>query len=203
MGVHACQHVSVSLIEVVRLYSRTNTIHFLLDPIVHIDLRFQCTCHFRHNTNDNLYLRHIRRIDVIVRYIFDESSVALQELEWHIFAVIFLLAAGYTFLIDDHVRVDVFYTRYSEKKKAVTNLIGSLLFLIPFCVVGILSSLNFVEFSFKVKEMSPDAGGLPARYILKSFIPISFFLILLQGIAIVFKSIIQLNGLNSKKGLQQ
>ena len=91
--------------------------------------------------------------DVIIRYIFDESSVALQELEWHIFAVIFLLAAGYTFLIDDHVRVDVFYTRYSEKKKAVTNLIGSLLFLIPFCVVGILSSLNFVEFSFKVKEI--------------------------------------------------
>jgi TRAP-type mannitol/chloroaromatic compound transport system permease small subunit len=140
--------------------------------------------------------------DVIVRYIFDESSVALQELEWHIFAVIFLLAAGYTFLIDDHVRVDVFYTRFSEKKKAVTNLIGSLFFLIPFCIVGILSSLNFVEFSFKVREMSPDAGGLPARYILKSFIPISFFLVLLQGIAIVFKSIIKLKDFNSEKGLR-
>ncbi len=141
--------------------------------------------------------------DVIVRYIFDESSVALQELEWHIFAVIFLLAAGYTFLIDDHVRVDVFYTRYTEKKKSITNLIGSLFFLIPFCVVGILSSLNFVEFSFSVREMSPDAGGLPARYILKSFIPISFFLLLLQGIAIAFKSILKLKDLNSMKGLQQ
>jgi TRAP-type mannitol/chloroaromatic compound transport system permease small subunit len=141
--------------------------------------------------------------DVIVRYVFDESSVALQELEWHIFAVIFLLAAGYTFLIDDHVRVDVFYTRYSEKKKAVTNLIGSLFFLIPFCIVGILSSLNFVEFSFRVKEISPDAGGLPARYILKSFIPISFLLLLLQGIAIVFKSIIKLKLSKSEKGLHQ
>lgn len=141
--------------------------------------------------------------DVIVRYIFDESSVALQELEWHIFAVIFLLAAGYTFLIDDHVRVDVFYTRYSVKKKSITNLIGSLFFLIPFCVVGILSSLNFVEFSFSVREMSPDAGGLPARYILKSFIPISFFLLFLQGIATAFKSVLKLKDLNSEKGLRQ
>ena len=141
--------------------------------------------------------------DVIVRYIFNESSVALQELEWHIFAVIFLLAAGYTFLIDDHVRVDVFYTRYSEKKKAITNLIGSLFFLIPFCVVGILSSLNFVEFSFNVRETSPDAGGLPARYILKAFIPLSFFILLLQGIAIIFKSIIKLKVSNSEKGFQQ
>ncbi len=141
--------------------------------------------------------------DVIIRYIFDSSSVALQELEWHLFAVIFLLAAGYTFLIDDHVRVDVFYTRYSEKNKAITNLIGSLLFLIPFCVVGILASFNFVEFSFNVSEVSPDAGGLPARYILKAFIPISFFLLLLQGIAIVFKSFLKLRNVNSEKGLQQ
>jgi TRAP-type mannitol/chloroaromatic compound transport system permease small subunit len=140
--------------------------------------------------------------DVIVRYIFDSSSVALQELEWHIFAVIFLLAAGYTFLIDDHVRVDVFYTRYSKKKKALTNLLGSLLFLIPFCVVGILSSLNFVGFSFNVKEISPDAGGLPARYILKAFIPLSFFILLLQGFAVVFKSILKLKTGKTVKGLQ-
>jgi TRAP-type mannitol/chloroaromatic compound transport system permease small subunit len=140
--------------------------------------------------------------DVIVRYIFDSSSVALQELEWHLFAVIFLLAAGYTFLIDDHVRVDVFYTRYSERNKAITNLIGSLIFLIPFCIVGILSSLNFVEFSFRVKETSPDAGGLPARYILKSFIPLSLFILLLQGFAIVFRSILKLKTGKTAKGLQ-
>jgi TRAP-type mannitol/chloroaromatic compound transport system permease small subunit len=125
--------------------------------------------------------------DVIVRYIF---------------AVIFLLAAGYTFLMDDHVRVDVFYTRYSEKKKAITDLLGSLFFLIPFCVVGILSSLNFVEFSFKVQETSPDAGGLPARYILKSFIPIAFFILILQGIAVIFKSILKLKTDKPVKGLQ-
>jgi len=137
--------------------------------------------------------------DVVVRYLFDESSVALQELEWHIFALIFLLAAGYTFMADDHVRVDIFYTRFSEKKKAVIDLFGSLFFLIPFCIVGILSSLNFVEFSFSVKETSPDAGGLPARYILKSVIPISFFIILLQGIVVLLKSYLKLSGRDHKE----
>ncbi|MBT8381382.1 MAG: TRAP transporter small permease subunit [Ignavibacteriaceae bacterium] len=135
--------------------------------------------------------------DVIVRYLFQSSSVAMQELEWHLFAIIFLLSAGYTLKIDDHVRVDVFYSRFSEKKQAWINLLGTLFFLIPFCVILIISSENFVLISFKVGETSPDAGGLPARYILKAFIPISFFFLLLQGIALAFKSIIKIS--NSKK----
>jgi TRAP-type mannitol/chloroaromatic compound transport system permease small subunit len=135
--------------------------------------------------------------DVIVRYLFQSSSVAMQELEWHLFAIIFLLSAGYTLKIDDHVRVDVFYSRFSEKKQAWINLFGTLFFLIPFCIILIISSENFVLISFKVGETSPDAGGLPARYILKAFIPISFFFLLLQGIAIAFKSIIKIS--ESKK----
>ena len=130
--------------------------------------------------------------DVIVRYLFKSSSVAMQELEWHLFAIIFLLSAGYTLKIDEHVRVDVFYSRFSAKKQAWINLLGSLFFLIPFCVILIVSSENFVLISFEVGETSPDAGGLPARYILKAFIPVSFFFLLLQGIAIVFKSIINI-----------
>ena len=140
--------------------------------------------------------------DVIVRYLFQSSSVAMQELEWHLFAIIFLLSAGYTLKIDDHVRVDVFYSRFSEKKQAWINLLGTLFFLIPFCVLLIISSENFVLISFKVGETSPDAGGLPARYILKALIPISFFFLLLQGIALAFKSIIKISSskkLNAKK----
>jgi len=135
--------------------------------------------------------------DVIVRYLFQTSSVAMQELEWHLFAIIFLLSAGYTLKIDDHVRVDVFYSRFSVKKQAWINLLGSLFFLIPFCVILIVASENFVLISFGVGETSPDAGGLPARYILKAFIPVSFFFLLLQGIAILFKSIIKIK--DSKK----
>ncbi|MGD8306251.1 MAG: TRAP transporter small permease subunit, partial [Ignavibacteria bacterium] len=130
--------------------------------------------------------------DVIVRYLFEKSSVGLQELEWHIFALIFLLAAAYTLEIDEHVRVDVFFTRFSVKKKAWVDFIGSVIFLIPFCIIVILSSYEFIEISVRVGETSPDAGGLPARYILKSVIPISFFLMLLQGIALAFKSLIKI-----------
>lgn len=130
--------------------------------------------------------------DVFVRYFIGESSVGLQELEWHIFALIFLLSAAYTLKIDEHVRVDVFYTRFSLKRKAIINLLGSVLFLIPFCIMVIISSEDFVKISFRVNETSPDAGGLPVRYILKAAIPISFFLLLLQGIALSFKSILQI-----------
>jgi len=98
----------------------------------------------------------------------------LQEFERHLFALIFLVAAAYTLKIDDHVRVDVFYTRFSPRKKAWINLLGTIFLLIPFCVIVILASQDFVEVSFRIKETSPDAGGLPARYILKAFIPISF-----------------------------
>ena len=130
--------------------------------------------------------------DVIVRYIFSVSSVGLQELEWHIFALIFLVGAAYTLKVDEHVRVDVFYTRFSPNNKAWINFFGSILLLIPFCIIVIIVSQDFVSMSFRLNETSPDAGGLPARYILKIFIPISFFLLLLEGIALAFKSFIQI-----------
>ena len=132
--------------------------------------------------------------DVMVRYVFGESSVGLQELEWHLFALIFLVAAAYTLKMDDHVRVDVFYTKFSPKKQALVNFLGAILFLIPFCLLVIYSSQDFVSLSFRIGETSPDAGGLPARYILKAFIPISFFLLLLQGLALALKSFLQLKG---------
>ena len=137
--------------------------------------------------------------DVIVRYIFKESSVAFQELEWHLFAVIFLASAAYTLKIDEHVRVDIFYSRFSNKRKALVDFIGSILFLIPFCLLVIYSSKDFVINSFLYKETSPDAGGLPARYILKAFIPFSFFLLLLQGFALTFKSFLNLKTKNSSE----
>jgi TRAP-type mannitol/chloroaromatic compound transport system permease small subunit len=130
--------------------------------------------------------------DVFTRYILNESSAALQELEWHIFAVIFLMAAPYTLIKDDHVRVDILYSRLSEKNKAFINFFGSIFLLIPFCTMAIYISKDFVITSFLFKETSPDAGGLPARYIIKSFIPVSFFFLLLQGISLAFKSFIDI-----------
>ena len=128
--------------------------------------------------------------DVFTRYVLKSSSVAVQELEWHVFAVIFLMAAAYTLKSDQHVRVDVLYTCFSPKVQAWVNLAGGLIFLIPFCLLVIWTSWNFVWSSFMMREGSPNPGGLPARYLLKGIIPISFLLLLLQGVSTTFKAIL-------------
>lgn len=126
--------------------------------------------------------------DVFTRYFLRKSSVAVQELEWHIFAVLFLVAAAYTLKEDSHVRVDVFYTLLSPRGKAWINLLGSLIFLIPFAILIIWTSKGFINMSWAIQETSPDPGGLPYRYILKAMIPFGFSLVLLQGISLALKS---------------
>ncbi len=132
--------------------------------------------------------------DVFTRYLLKKSDVAIQELEWHLFAVIFLLGAAYTLKHDRHVRVDVFYAKFSQRQQAWINFLGSLLFLIPFSLLVIFSSKNFVVNSFLIHETSPDPGGLPARYLLKACIPLGFILLLLQGISLAIKSFFAVQG---------
>jgi len=126
--------------------------------------------------------------DVFTRYFLRKSSVAVQELEWHIFAVLFLVAAAYTLKADSHVRVDVFYTMLSPRGQAWVNLLGALIFLIPFSLLIIKTSSGFISMSWMIQETSPDPGGLPYRYILKAMIPIGFSLVLLQGISMALSS---------------
>lgn len=128
-------------------------------------------------------------IDVILRYTFSITSASSFELEWHLFAAIFLLSAAYTLKEDKHVRVDVFYDRFSDKSKAWVNLIGGLFLLLPFSAVAFWESLSFVESSYMLGETSPQPGGLPARWIIKSTIPIGFLLLGLQCISSITKSL--------------
>lgn len=132
--------------------------------------------------------------DVFNRYLLNKSFVAVQELEWHIFAVIFLMGAAYTLKQDAHVRVDVFYAKASPRTQALIDLIGSLVLLVPFCLLIIWSSKAFVLSSYAIGETSPDPGGLPARYLLKATLPLGFFLVLLQGVAMALKSLLRLLG---------
>ena len=127
--------------------------------------------------------------DVFTRYMLKQSSIAVQELEWHLFAVIFLLGAAYTLQHDRHVRVDVVYLKFSPRIKAWFNLAGSVVFLIPFAILVIWASQKFVANSWNMGETSPDPGGLPARYILKAFIPAGFLLLTLQGISLAIHSL--------------
>lgn len=132
--------------------------------------------------------------DVVTRYVFNESMVAVQELEWHIFAVIFLLGAAYTLKEDGHVRVDVFYSRFGPRGKALIDFVGCLVFLIPFAILVIWTSRMFVQMSWMVHEGSPNPGGLPGRYLLKAAIPAGFILVFLQGISLTLRSFFTLIG---------
>ena len=107
------------------------------------------------------------------------SSNAFLEGQWYLFSAVFLLGAGYTLYKDKHVRVDVLYSRLSKTGQRRINLIGTLVFAIPFCILGVWSSLEFVFNSWAILEVSPDAGGLP-RYPVKTLIPVGFTLLLLQ-----------------------
>ena len=126
--------------------------------------------------------------DVLLRYIFNFSTAALYEMEWHLFAIIFLLASPYTLQKNKHVRVDVFYNNFSKRKKNIVDLIGNIIFLIPFSFIIFYTSLPFVEDSYSILESSPDPGGLPYRFIIKSIIPIAFFLLMIQGILNAIKN---------------
>lgn len=132
--------------------------------------------------------------DVVMRYLFNISFVFTQELEWHLFAFIFLMGAGYTLITDGHVRVDIFYQRLSPKGRAWINLIGCILCLFPGCLLIITTSLPFVESSFSIMEGSPDPGGIPFRYVLKACIPVGFVFFGLQGVALFIRSLLTLLG---------
>ena len=123
--------------------------------------------------------------DVTMRYSFHQGSVALQELEWHLFALIFLLGSAYTLKHNNHVRVDILYqSQYlSNKHRAMINILGIILFLIPFCVLILITTWPFVENAYYYLEGSPDPGGLPYRYLLKGSILVAFTLLILQGVA--------------------
>ena len=128
-------------------------------------------------------------VDVFLRYIFNFSSASLYELEWHFFAAIFLLGSSVTLQNDEHVRVDVFYNRLSKKNKEVINLIGNIFFLVPFSLVIFYTSIPFITDSFVILESSPDPGGLPFRFIIKSIIPFSFFLLATIGVINITKNV--------------
>ncbi len=136
--------------------------------------------------------------DVIMRYGFKKGNIAVQEMEWHIFAVVFLIGAAYALKKDAHVRVDILYTKLSAKKRAWIDLLGTFIFLIPFCILVIYSTTTFIESSWAVREVSPDPGGLPCRYILKAMIPAGFFLLILQGISQAIKNILVIAGKESE-----
>ena len=125
--------------------------------------------------------------NAVVRYLgrylaTNLSSNLYIELQWYLFSLVFLLGGAYTLLHNRHVRVDVLYGRLGERPRAVIDVIGTLLFLLPFCGFVVWVSWPTVRNSWAVLEGSSDPGGLP-RYPIKTVILIGFGLLFLQGLA--------------------
>lgn len=135
--------------------------------------------------------------DVIMRYFFKSGSIAMQEMEWHLFSVIILLGISYTLKEDGHVRVDLIYDRLTNKKKALINMWGAVLFILPIALLIGIESIPYVIEAFNSGEQSGDPGGLTNRWIVKSLIPLSFFLLIITTIGFFIKN------LNIYKGLHE
>jgi len=138
--------------------------------------------------------------DVIMRYFISRSFVWVQEMEWHLFSLIFLFGAGYTLRHDGHVRVDIIYQRLKPNARAWVDLFGVLLFLLPGCGMVIVSSFRFFHASLSVLEGSPDPGGLPCRFLIKGAITAGFALLFMQGISMGIHSLLKILGEESHSG---
>jgi TRAP-type mannitol/chloroaromatic compound transport system permease small subunit len=132
--------------------------------------------------------------NVILRYVFNTSFVFMAELEWHVFAFIFLMGDGFTLLHDGHVRVDVLYSLMDGKKQAWINLVGVIFFLIPSCWLVLSTAGPWAVVAYEIGEISIDPGGIPARYLIKATLPLGYLLMLFQGILLGIKSLLVLLG---------
>jgi len=126
--------------------------------------------------------------DVLSRYLFRRTFVFMQEFEWYLFGTLYLLAAGYTMLYDEHVRVDIVYSKLSPRRKAWLDFVLLWIFFFPSCVLVVYTAWPFVRNSWAVWEGSPDPGGIPGRWALKSMIILGFLGLLVQGISQAIKT---------------
>ncbi|MBT3308484.1 MAG: TRAP transporter small permease subunit [Gammaproteobacteria bacterium] len=126
--------------------------------------------------------------DVIMRYLFNDVSIGMQELEWHLYATLFLLGISYTLSQNGHVRVDVIYNQLSPRRQAMIDIGGTLLLLIPFALLISWYGVGFVADSYQLGEGSGDPGGLPYRWVIKAMIPLSFLLLILSSIGFMLRA---------------
>jgi len=129
---------------------------------------------------------------VALRYLFQTGSIAMQEAVIYVNALIFTLGAAYTLKEQGHVRVDIFYNRLGVKQKALVDLLGGLVFLLPFAGFIIWESWDYVSVSWRIKESSAELSGLPYVYLLKATIISLALLLIIQGISEILKAIVSI-----------
>lgn len=165
-------------------------------------------------------------IDVFVRYIvvdvfkhldmylfYDKylhwlGGIGMQELEWHWFSIMFLMGLGYTLKENGHVRVDVFYDAFERRRQAWINIIGAIVFTIPFCLLVIFGdpagddvqgSIAFFKNSWESEESTGDPGSLPRLWPIKLVLPIAFSIVILSAVAVILKEALILRGYSEEE----
>lgn len=131
---------------------------------------------------------------VVMRYVFGVSWLMMQESIIYMHGIMFMVAAGYTLLNDGHVRVDIFYRDASERTKALVDMLGSLLLLLPVTIMILLGTIPYVRQSWASLEGSVETSGIPAVYLLKTVILVFCFLLGIQGVSLFIRSLITVMG---------
>jgi TRAP-type mannitol/chloroaromatic compound transport system permease small subunit len=134
---------------------------------------------------------------VVLRYLFDSGSIALQESVTYMYAILFMLGAAYTLQQDGHVRVDILYQRFSRRGRAWVDLLGTLFLLTPVSVFLLLSSWGYVADAWSIREGSREAGGIPGVWLLKTLLVVMPLLMLLQGLIWVLRNGLFLAGVEA------
>ena len=127
--------------------------------------------------------------DVLMRYFFHNSSVGMQEMEWHLFSVVILFGISVALKSESHVRVDFIYERLSGRKRALINIFGTIFFLMPLALLIFLGSWSFVHDAYVVGEISEDPGGLTHRWVIKGMIPLSFAFLIISAVGYLCRNI--------------
>ncbi len=140
-----------------------------------------------------LFMTLMQFVVVIMRYVFSYGSIQMQESIWYMHGLLFMLGAGYTLAKEGHVRLDVFYREAHERTKAWINLVGSLIFLIPFCIVNFDFAWSLVLNSWAVREGSTETAGLQYIYLFKTVILVFSVLLVIEGISLAIRSILTLS----------
>lgn len=136
--------------------------------------------------------------DIISRRFFVLGSIKLQEMEWHLHAALFLLALGYAYLKNSHVRIEVIRESFGTKLKSILEILGVLIFVLPYTGLIIYFGLDFVSRSYQINEVSAALTGLSHRWIIKSFIPLGMGFLWLAGISVLLRNIVYLIAINRR-----